>query len=182
MRKPGTGCNLTGNWALTATVAELVFRSMKTFTRLIALSTVLLWSQPASAGEATNRPAMSVADITNQIVQLESAWNAAHLGNDANAVEKFCADDITVGVPGMPVINKAGAVGAVRAGRLKFARYETSETSIRVYNGDTAIVTGRLQRTRQMDDILMTDDLRFTKVWVKQADRWQVTAFHASPY
>ena len=146
---------------------------MKTFVWLAALSSTLLWLHPAKAAEG---------NVTNQIVQLEAEWNAAHVNNDATAVDKLCADDLTVGVPEMPPINKAGAVGAVRGGRLKFIRYETSETSIRVYNGNTAIVTGRLQRTRQMEDKLTTDDLRFTKVWVKQGDQWRVTAFHASSY
>jgi len=134
------------------------------------------------AGDATNRAANASPELTNQIAKLEADWNSAHLKNDAAVVEKLCADDLTVGVPGMPPINKAGAVDALRGGRLKFMRYETSETSIRVYNNDTAIVTGRLQRTRALGDKLITDDLRFTKVWVRRAGQWQVTAFHASPF
>jgi len=156
---------------------------MKSFLHWFGVVALILCpAQFARAAETTNRTTSASPELTNQIAKLEADWNTAHLNNDATAVEKMCADDLTVGVPGMPPINKAGAVDALRGGRLKFMRYETSETSIRVYNNDTAIVTGRLQRTREMGDKLMTDDLRFTKVWVRLAGQWQVTAFHASPF
>ena len=98
---------------------------------------------------------------------------------DAVALDRLFADDVVVMVPGMRVMTKADAVGMFTSGRIKFDRYETSETKFRVYD-DTAIVTGRLRRTRALADTTVNDDWRFTKVYVRRADRWQVVSFHAS--
>jgi hypothetical protein len=62
---------------------------------------------------------------------------------------------------------------------MKFERYETSETTMRVYD-DAAIVTGRLRRSRVIAGATADDDWRFTKVYLRRAGRWQVVSFHAS--
>ena len=80
------------------------------------------------------------ADVTT-LTRLETDWNAAHMRGDAAALEQLFADDVVVMVPGMRVMTKADAVGMFTAGRMKFDRYETSETKFRVYDA-TAIVTG----------------------------------------
>ena len=62
---------------------------------------------------------------------------------------------------------------------MKFDKYDTSETTFRILD-DTAIVTGRLKRTRVINGATTDDDWRFTKVYVRRAHRWQVISFHAS--
>ncbi|HZE88374.1 MAG TPA: nuclear transport factor 2 family protein [Verrucomicrobiae bacterium] len=115
----------------------------------------------------------------DEIAKLEAAWNDAHLQGDADTLTRLLADDIVILVPGMAPIDKAGALGVLKAGHMKFSRYETSETLTRAY-GDAAVVTGRLQRTRTMGDRTMNDDLRFTKVWVRRAGQWQAVSFQAT--
>ena len=118
------------------------------------------------------------ADVTT-LARLEADWNAAHVRGDAAALDQLFADDVVVLVPGMRVMTKADAVGMFTSGRMKFDRYETSETTFRVYDA-TAIVTGRLRRTRVVAGTTVDDDWRFTKVYLRRAGRWQVVSFHAS--
>ena len=118
------------------------------------------------------------ADVTT-LTRLETDWNAAHVRGDAAALEHLFADDVVVMVPGMRVMTKADAVGMFTSGRMTFDRYETSETTFRVYDA-TAIVTGRLRRTRVVAGATVDDDWRFTKVYLRRAGRWQVVSFHAS--
>ena len=118
------------------------------------------------------------ADVTT-LTRLETDWNSAHVRGDAAALELLFADDVVVMVPGMRVMTKADAVGMFTTGRMKFDRYETSETKFRVYDA-TAIVTGRLRRTRVIAGATVDDDWRFTKVYLRRAGRWQVVSFHAS--
>jgi len=157
--------------------------AMTTYLRVVVFLGLGWWSVQTSvaAEAATNLPPAAVTTLSNQVAQLEADWNAAHLANDANTVEKLCADDLSVIVPGMPPINKTGAVGVLRSGRMKFLQFTTSEASIRFPAAETAIVTGRLQRVREMAGQIVTEDLRFTKVWVRRGEQWRVTAFHASP-
>jgi ketosteroid isomerase-like protein len=115
-----------------------------------------------------------------ELSRLEADWNEAHVKGDADALDRLAAADLVVTVPEMPVMTKASAFGVLRAGGMKFDRYETSDTRMRVY-GRSAIVTGRLHRTRANSGRTFDDDWLFTKTYVHAADgRWQVAAFHAS--
>jgi ketosteroid isomerase-like protein len=114
-----------------------------------------------------------------ELMRLESAWNEAHEKGDASALEKLWADDLEVTVPTMSVMSKSDVLGFARSGRMKFQRYQTSDLKVRVY-GDAAVVSGRLQRTRTLNDKTVNDDWRFTKLYIRREGRWQVVAFHAS--
>src|SRR5262245_50061067 len=116
---------------------------------------------------------------TTELTRLESVWNEAHLRGDAEALERLWADDLVVFVPRMTPLTKAGSLAFVRGGRMPFRRYETSEVAVRVY-GASAVVTGRLLRSREIGGRSMEDDWRFTKVYVRQSGAWRVVSFHAS--
>jgi ketosteroid isomerase-like protein len=131
-----------------------------------------LWVYPLRAAEDDAALA--------ELGQLERAWNAAHLTGDAAVLEGLCVDAVVITVPGMKVMTKAEAFGALRSGHVKFDRYETTEVAAHV-DGDTATVIGRLQRTRRMGERTSIDDWRFTKVYVRRGSTWLVLAFHASP-
>lgn len=126
-------------------------------------------------------PAVAADDAAlAELGQLEKTWNAAHLTGDAAVLEGMCVDAAVITVPGMKVMTKAEAFGALRSGHVKFDRYETSEVAAHV-DGSTATVIGRLQRTRRMGDRISVDDWRFTKIYVRKGASWLVMAFHASP-
>jgi hypothetical protein len=114
-----------------------------------------------------------------ELSRLENVWNEAHLRGDAEALDRLWADDFVVTVPSMAMMTKPDAIGIWRSGRMKFQRYQTSDTRVRVYD-NAAVVTGRLQRTRNINGREIDDDWRFTKVYIRQAGKWQVVAWHAS--
>ena len=127
---------------------------------------------------AVGQTASADADLAT-LTRLEADWNAAHMRGDAGALDKLFADDLVVVVPGMRAMSKEDSLGVFRSGRMKFDRYETTETKFRIYE-TTAIVTGRLRRTRAMPDRTVEDDWRFTKVYLRRSAGWQVVSFHAS--
>jgi ketosteroid isomerase-like protein len=118
------------------------------------------------------------ADV-HELERLETVWNEAHEHGDADALERLWADDMEVAVPKMPVLTKADALKFARSGRMKFLSYRTSDIRVRVYD-NAAVVTGRLQRNRSLNGQEMSDDWRFTKTYVREAQQWRVVAFHAS--
>ena len=111
--------------------------------------------------------------------KLEDVWNQAHLRGDADALDRMWADDIVVIVPKMPPFTKSDALFVFRSGRMKIERYATSDIAVRRYSG-CVVVTGQLQRSRNMGDRVMNDHWRFTKVYVRGPNAWQVVSFHAS--
>lgn len=122
--------------------------------------------------------AIQAADIT-ELDRLESVWNEAHERGDADALDALWADDLEVAVPRMALMTKAGALSFARSGQMKFLSYKTSEIHVRVYD-NAAVVTGRLHRRRTMNGREISDDWRFTKVYVRESNKWRVVSFHAS--
>jgi ketosteroid isomerase-like protein len=116
-----------------------------------------------------------------ELLRLEKVWNDAHLNGNAEALEAIWADDLTVIVPKMQVLTKTDALAFARSGKMKFQKYETTDIQSRIY-GDTAIVTGRLQRTRTMNDKEISDDWRFTKVYIRSSGKWRVVSWQASEW
>ena len=117
--------------------------------------------------------------LNAEFTRLEDVWNTAHRNADAEALAALWAEDLEVVVPRMPPMSKAEALAFARTGRMRFDRYETSQIKLRTYS-DTAVVTGRLQRTRTVAGKETTDDWRFTKVYTRQNGAWRVVSFHAS--
>jgi ketosteroid isomerase-like protein len=139
---------------------------------------ISVWLVALALGQVAGGPASADTELAT-LARLEADWNDAHVRGDAAALDRLFADDLVVVVPGMRPMTKADSLGVFASGRMKFNRYETSETTFRVY-GATAIATGRLMRVRVMAGRSVEDDWRFTKVYVRQAGRWQVVSFHAS--
>ena len=133
---------------------------------------------------ATLSATMSIAQSTHdadvrELERLETVWNKAHEHGDADALDAIWADDMEVAVPKMPVLTKADALKFARSGRMKFLSYRTSDIRVRVYD-NAAVVTGRLERTRSINGQVISDDWRFTKMYVRESQKWRVVAFHAS--
>ncbi len=120
----------------------------------------------------------SAAD-RDELQRLEHVWNDAHIRSDADTLGRLWAEDLEVAVPKMPVMKKGELIKFVDSGRMKFQRYETSELNFRIY-GQSAVVTGRVQRKREINDRAVEDDWRFTKVYQRTTDGWRVVSFHAS--
>ena len=114
-----------------------------------------------------------------ELTRLETVWNEAYVRGDATALESLCADDLIATMTDMQILNKAQSLGILRSGRVKFQRYETSDLRIRVYD-NAAVVTGRLERTRMTNAGAANDSWRFTKVYIRHENKWQVVAWHAS--
>lgn len=134
----------------------------------VPLSVVLLFAQNAT----------TPAD-RDELQRLESAWNNAHINGDSATLNRLWADDLEVAVPKMPVMKKTELIKFVDSGRMKFQRYETTDVNARIY-GQSAVVTGRLQRKREINGRTVEDDWRFTKVYQRSGDGWRVVSFHAS--
>lgn len=139
--------------------------------RLVAASSVAV-----ALMFAQNTP--STAD-REELQRLERVWNEAHIRGDSETLSRLWADDLEVAVPKMPVMKKGELIRFVNSGRMKFQRYETSDLNFRVY-GQSAVVTGRLQRKREINGRTLEDDWRFTKVYQRCDDGWRVVSFHAS--
>jgi creatinine amidohydrolase/Fe(II)-dependent formamide hydrolase-like protein/ketosteroid isomerase-like protein len=113
-----------------------------------------------------------------QLAALEAAWNNAHLGNDAAALDRLWSEDIVIFVPRTRPMSKADALATYKDGAATFSRFETSDVHPRV-TGDLAVVTGRLQRTRNISGRVASEDWQFRKVYRREGSGWRVISYHA---
>jgi ketosteroid isomerase-like protein len=140
---------------------------MRLLIGIVFLASGVLWAQTSSPSDV------------EVLTQLEKTWNDAHLRGDVATLDMLWADDLEVVVPRMAPMSKGQSLAFAKSGRMHFQQYETSDIKLRVY-GDAAVVTGRLQRTRTINDKQMNDDWRFVKVYARQAGSWRVVLFQAS--
>ncbi|MGH8102430.1 MAG: nuclear transport factor 2 family protein [Chthoniobacterales bacterium] len=137
------------------------------------------WVAFALPAQARAQPDQSSTE--SELLHLETVWNDAHLHADADALARLWDDDLIVIVPKMDLIRKTDAIGMLRSGHMTFLRYETSDLSTKVF-GDTAIVVGRLDRTRKMGERRIQDAWRFSKVYVRRNGQWRVVLWQASDW
>jgi uncharacterized protein (TIGR02246 family) len=116
---------------------------------------------------------------SSTIDRLERAWRDAHLSGDRARLDPLLATDVLFIFPEMAPMGKADFLSALRSSDSRFIRYDTREIDIRDF-GDTVVVFGHVQRTRVTAGARAQDNWRFTKVYVRRNDRWQVVNFHAS--
>jgi ketosteroid isomerase-like protein len=144
----------------------------------IALAFLVMGAAWLTASGATDSSVD--AAMRSELLRLEASWNDAHVRGDADVLNRLWDGELTVTVPGMPVMRKAQALAITRSGRVKFERYETSDLNVIVL-GDAAFVTGRVFRTRHVNGRAAEDDWNFTKVYFRRSDGWKVVAWHSSP-
>ena len=147
---------------------------------LTKIASLLCLAFPPMTGVAEERKDASTnAADQSELERLERKWNEAHLRGDTAALDDLWADELVVTVPKMQVMNKAQSLAIWRTGRMKFERYETSDTAFRLF-GDAAVVTGRLIRERNFGEKHLHEDWRFTKVYVRRQGKWRVVSWQAS--
>ena len=117
--------------------------------------------------------------VEEQILKLEAVWNEAHLRGDVDALDKIWVPSLTVIVPEMQPFSREDLLKMWRSMKVTFTRYETSEIRIRS-SGGTAVVTGRLRRSRDFGGRAKDEDWLFTKTYARVDGDWKVVAYHAS--
>ena len=108
------------------------------------------------------------------ILQLTRDWLAAEERHDRAALQKIIADDFQATGPMGNVLFKDDVLPeeGAQSGGLSIT---TSDVKARVF-GDTAVVTAHgIQKSGDKRE------LRFTVVFIKRDDRWQMVAGHLSP-
>jgi ketosteroid isomerase-like protein len=138
---------------------------------LLAVSLLIAASMPSLAQttkpEPNNGPEQTVLKLTQE-------WLDAEEHIDRAVLNRIIADDFLGTGPTGATVTKTEVIPAEGSGGHGLA-ISGLDIKVRVF-GDTAIVTGR-----GVPKVKDHPELRFTVVFVKRADRWQMVAGHLSP-
>ena len=114
-----------------------------------------------------------------QIRQRESSRFAAMVQGDAAALEDILSDDLSYTHANAVFETKAEFIGKIKTGQLKYESFAPENLVVRVY-GTTGVVTGVARVRVQVKGEQLSFQLRFTDVYVKKGDRWQMVAWQAT--
>lgn len=143
--------------------------------RRILTVMILMLAASATAVAQTATKATADTESAEQVVlKLTNEWLDAEGRHDRTALERIIADDFLGTAPMGNTVSKRDVIptGTGRAGGLSMT---AQDIKVRPF-GDTAVVTGRGIGKGQ-DSI----EVRFTVVFVKRQNQWQMVAGHISP-
>ncbi len=116
------------------------------------------------------------------IRDLEQQESAAVLkGDTARLFEKLWAPELIVNNPANLVITKEQVVKLIEAGKINYESFDRVIEKISIV-GNTAIVMGREELKPQgvTDYAGKKETRRFTNIWIKRHDSWQLAGRQAT--
>ena len=145
---------------------------------LLALTLVAICSLTTFA-QRTKSTKRTKAEV--ELIQLERDIGQANIRRDKAFFERVEADEFIFTDSGGGLTRKAEDVSSLDkpAGDFKLVSYDVDEVKVSVY-GDTAVVTGRTTTLSRGKEREVTSRSRFTDVFVKRKNRWQIVAGHSS--
>jgi ketosteroid isomerase-like protein len=128
--------------------------------------------------QSPNEKASESGSTEQLILRLENEGREATLKNDMDANDRLLSDNWLNINPDGSVTTKTKLMELLKDGSFKIMSIDNDEVMVRVF-GDAAVVTGRstTKRAGQGGEV-MTRQVRFTRVYAKGKDRWQVVSAH----
>lgn len=118
-------------------------------------------------------------DATTELLETIRDWDAAMLGNRAEDIGSFMADDWTIIGPDGRVTGKVAFLTPVRSGQLSHDVMETIAPEIRIY-GDFALVIAEGRSGGRYDGQAFLERERMSCVFVRRDGRWLCAHTHLS--
>jgi len=140
--------------------------------KFFLVTSLLIASAIPALAQATAKPEPNNS-AEQTVLKLTQEWLDAEDRTDRAALNRIIADDFLGTGPRGTTLSKTDVIPGEGSGGHGLA-ITGLDIKVRVF-GDTAIATGR-----GVPKVQDRPELRFTVVFVKRADRWQMVAGHLS--
>jgi ketosteroid isomerase-like protein len=117
---------------------------------------------------------------TMTIETLEEKLQYAMLSSDVAVLDGLIADDLVWTMHTGFVGDKQYDLQAHRSGIFRFTKLEISDRQIHPYSDDCVVVTLKAEIAGTLEGQPFSEAYRFTRVWLKRQNRWQIIAGHVS--
>ena len=147
-----------------------------------ALLGLLLAGMALVFAQATHKPAGGGRDQESvmAIGKLEDQMRLAALKGDASWwVENLSDAYMETDFQGK-VTNKAETIELQRSSALIYDVLNLSDRNVRVFNGDTVIITGKMTAEGTFHQQSFSGDFQITRVWAKQGLEWKLASSQAT--
>ncbi len=122
---------------------------------------------------------MTNQQAEQEVRQREARRFEAVVRGDVAALDEILSDDLTYTHATGVHESKAEFLAKLKSGQLKYESLTPEDMLVRVY-GTTGVVTGVASVKVHVQGQLLTFQLRFTDVYVKKDNRWQMVAWQAT--
>jgi hypothetical protein len=129
---------------------------------------------------ATAAPASREQEAFSAVAKLEDQMRVAALKSDAGWWDEYLADSYTdIDFRGK-VSNKTETVTLHRSPDLSYEIMNLSDRSVRTFNGDSVVVTGKMTVEGTYRGQSLNGDYQFTRIWIKSGLEWKLAASQAT--
>jgi ketosteroid isomerase-like protein len=122
---------------------------------------------------------MSSRQDEQEIRQREIRRFEAMVRGDVSALDEILSEDLTYTHATGVFETKAEFIAKLKSGQTKYESFVPEDVLVRLY-GTTGVVTGVARVKVQVKGEHLSFQLRFTDVYVKKGDRWQMVAWQAT--
>lgn len=114
------------------------------------------------------------------IAALEEKLQHAMLASDVDVLDELIADDLVWTMHTGFIGNKQYDLEAHRSGIFRYTKLEISDRQIHPFSQDCVVVILKAEITGTLNGQAFSEPYRFTRVWLRRQDRWQIAAGHVS--
>jgi hypothetical protein len=114
--------------------------------------------------------------IKSEIIRLQDEEDRALLRGDAETLDRLWADQLLYPNDNGEVLTKTQRLAEARSKTHNFSVFRHDDLRVRVYNGNTAVVTGYSTTLKKYKGQASRGPRRFSAVWVLLDGRWQMVA------
>jgi ketosteroid isomerase-like protein len=114
------------------------------------------------------------------IENLEEKLRQAMLASDVAVLDELIADDLVWTMHTGSVSSKQDDLEAHRSGNFRFTKLEISDRQIHPFSSDCVVITLKAEMAGIHSDQAFSEAYRFTRVWMKRQNCWQIIAGHVS--
>ncbi|MDP6419869.1 MAG: nuclear transport factor 2 family protein [SAR202 cluster bacterium] len=114
--------------------------------------------------------------VAQEILALDQERLQAAVNNDVGALNRILSDDLSYVHTTAAVDTKESFTSGIASGRLNYESIVSSNTAVRLYGDNTALVTGNADVHVNGNEFT----LQFTNVYINQEAGWQLVSWHAT--
>jgi hypothetical protein len=161
-------------------IFAILFLAAAAIPALPALPSILrAQTPPATAPAAATATATATMKAEQDVRQAERDRFAAMVKADAGALDRLLAPELSYTHSNAQIQDKAGFIGAIKSGAIKYVSVEPSDTNIRVF-GSAAIVTGAAALHVIQNGTDLDIKIRYTDTQINRNGSWQMVAWEAT--
>lgn len=120
------------------------------------------------------------SDESAAVLEAEREGCGAYLHGDAGKIANFLTDDYTLTNSKGETSTAADDIEEAKSGRVHYDVFENYDMKARIYDGHTAIVTGKTRVKGNAQGKPIDIIVQFTDTFVKQSGHWRLAAGHVS--